>query len=166
MARKSLYPSPAQPFSIPPAAERAAWNFVSEAMRRRCRWPMADGQWPMAGASNIQLSPGAAQPLSCLRLRASCCAGWSDAAVQQRRSSPGFLPAFSSYFKSPGQLWLPIPTPARLLIFLGAGIVSTVYLARCKSSLCWDMYSGAALSFFFFSLSFYVFFLLFFFLNV
>lgn len=40
------------------------------------------------------------------------------------------------------------------LIFLGAGIVSTVYLACCKSSLCWDMYSGAAFLYFFFSLSF------------
>lgn len=39
------------------------------------------------------------------------------------------------------------------LIFFGAGIVSTVYLACCKSSLSWDMYSGAAF-FFFLSLSF------------
>lgn len=101
--------------------------------------------WP--GQVERSWHPRAARPRPGSRLLIPSSTVWSDAAVRQRGSSPGFLPAYSSRFKSPGQHWLPIPTPAGLS-FWGAGIVSTVYLACCKSSRSRDMHPGAAWVFF------------------
>lgn len=76
-----------------------------------------------------------------------------DAAVQRGWSSPGFLPAFSSRFKSPGQLWLPIPTPARLSFWGQELLVQSISLAASPPSA--ETCTLVPRSFiFFFSLSF------------
>lgn len=139
MARKSLSPSPPQ-------------SFVDASCCRPSRPKLHLRNDVMAGAGRNPLRPEAARPRAGSELVIFSSTVWSDVAVRQRGSSPGFLPAYSLLLESPGQLGLPIPTPAGLS-FLGAGIVSTVYLARCESSHSWDMYSGAA-CFFPLSLSF------------
>lgn len=96
MARESLYPSPARlSRSLPPQPQQL--------------------QLPVLGPGAVPARPPDSPVHKRLIFSGTL---WSDVALRPRGSSPGFLPAYSSRFKSPGQLRLPIPTPAGLS-FLG-----------------------------------------------
>lgn len=116
MARKSLSPCPAQPFPDP-CCSRAG-----DALMLGAALGAALGAGP-AGAERPQ--PGAGNPSRTLR---------SDGAVWRRGSSPGFLPTYASRFRSPGQLWLPIPTPAALSFWGQELLAQFIFLAASPPS--------------------------------